>query len=103
MTDNASKKEVYAKFRLSVDNGFRNEYSYVDYRRWGIMELWSAGRIKADLSARLASDIEVWFNYDLVGRFSSYPEAIKKIKELKELAPVNLGEFWHYLEIGKAR
>lgn len=35
-------QEVYAKFRVSVDNGFRNEFSYVDYSRWGIIELWAA-------------------------------------------------------------
>ncbi len=92
---------MYAKFRLSVDNGFRNEFSYVDYRRWGIVELWAAGRITGPPPARQRREdcIEVWFNYELVDTFTSYREAREKIAELLKQAPVNLSDLEPYLEI----
>ncbi len=100
MTD-TNKKEVYAKFRLSVDNNYRNEYSYVDYRRWGILEVWSAGRIKTHTPIVSATGIEVWLNYKLVHTFKDYGSASKKISQLKQLAPVDLEDLWYYLEIDK--
>ncbi len=100
MTD-TNKKEVYAKFRLSVDNTYRNEYSYVDYRRWGILEVWSAGRIKTHALVIPTVGIEVWLDYRLIHTFKDYGSALKKISELKQLAPVNLDDLWCYLEIDK--
>lgn len=96
-----SEREVYAKFRVSVDNGFRNEFSYVDYRRWGVVEVWAAGRIKGEPPRRVDRDqrIEVWFNWEIVGAYVSYREAKNKIDALLEESPVDLRDLVHYLEI----
>jgi len=101
VTDTTEKKETYAKFRVSVDNGFRNEFSYIDYRRWGIIELWEAGRITGSAPKRQRPDdvIEVWFNWELVGKYTSYKAAKKKLVELLSLAPVDLSDVLSYLEI----
>lgn len=95
------KAQVFAKFRLSVDNGFRNEWSYVDYRRWGVMELWTGCRIREPPSPRQrpADRIEVWFNWELVGMHQSYASAQRQMDELLKLAPVNLGDLLSYLEL----
>lgn len=93
--------EIYARFRVSVDNGFRNEFSYIDYRKWGVVQLWSAGRITgAPPNRQRAQDrIEVWFNWNLVGSFVSYKEAEATIASLLELSPVNLEDLHSYLKI----
>lgn len=48
--------EVFANFRISIDNGFRNEFSYVHYRRWGIVETWEGGRYSGKRPERQRSD-----------------------------------------------
>ena len=95
------ENQIYARFRVSVDNGFRNEFSYIDYRKWGVVELWAAGRIKGPAPRRQRAEdrIEVWFNWELVGLFVSYKEAQRKVDELLLLTPVNLSDVKHYLRI----
>lgn len=95
------KQEVFSKFRLSVDNKFRNEYSYIDYRRWGVLEVWTGNRVRGEPPKRQQPEdrIEVWFNWELLGLHKSYEEAEKQIKEHLALAPVPLDEFLHYLKL----
>lgn len=101
MTDNSNRPELFAKFRLSVDNGFRNEFSFVDYRRWGTTEIWSAGRFRGPPPARMTSKmlIEIWFNWQLIATFASYSAAQAKLDEILLSAPVNLSDVRHYLDI----
>ena len=88
---------------MSVDNAFRNEFSFIDYRRWGVVELWAAGRMSgaAPVRQRAQDRIEVWFNWSLVGEYTSYQAARRKLDELLELAPVDLSDLLHYLEPGR--
>ena len=97
------QNQIYARFRLSIDNAFRNEFSYIDYRKWGIVEVWACGRINGPPPIRQNAEdrIEVWFNWELVGTFTSYKAAKVKIAELLALAPVNLSDVQHYLEIDR--
>ena len=92
---------MYARFRVSIDNGFRNEFSYIDYRRWGVVELWAAGRIKGPPPKRQRAEdrIEVWFNWAMVGEYTNYRAARAKVDELLSSAPVDLREFVHYLDV----
>ncbi len=94
-----SKPEVYARFRLSVVNEFRNEYSFVDYRRWGLIELWSGCSTRGEPPKRQQPEdrIEVWFNWKRVGSYTSYAEAERTLREHLKLAPVSLGDWLHYL------
>jgi hypothetical protein len=39
----------------------------------------------------------VWFNWQLVGTYTSYKAAEAKISELLALAPVKLDDLMHYL------
>ena len=95
MTD----REVFAKFRLSIDNGFRNEFSYVHYRRWGVMELWEGGRFRSAPSKTPSACIEVWFNWELVGTYKSYDEARGVVRKLLQEAPVSLHDLAHYVAL----
>jgi hypothetical protein len=98
----SGKPEIFAKFRLSIDNGFRDEYSYVDYRRWGVVELWSGCRVRGEpTTRRLRSEdrIEVWYNWALIGTHKSYADAGRQLREYLALAPVPLGELLDYLEL----
>lgn len=94
-------KEVYAKFRLSIDNGFRNEFSYVDYRKWGVMETWAGCRISGTLPIRQTPDmgIEVWLNWSLYGVYKSYDEVETLIAQLLKDSSVPLNDVIHYLKI----
>lgn len=95
------KPEVYARFRLSVDNGFRNEFSYVDYRRWGVVQSWTGGRFSNEPPPRQdpSQCIEVWFNWARVGTHASYDSAEAQIALLLRQAPAPLGELKDYLNI----
>lgn len=66
-----------------------------------MVELWAAGRIKGAPPKRQHADdlIEVWFNWELVGTYTSYKAAKKKVDELLDLAPVNLSDVVAYLDI----
>jgi len=93
-------REIFAKFRLSIDNGFRNEFSYVHYRRWGQMELWEGGRFTSEPPKSLAkARIEVWLNWENVGAYKSYDEARGMVRKLLLLAPVSLHDLAQYLDI----
>lgn len=97
-----SQPEIYAKFRLSIWNEFRSEYSYVDYRRWGVVELWAGSRIrwKPERSRQRPEDcIEVWFNWEKVGEYKSYAEVEKQLRAHLRLSPVHLGELLEYLDL----
>ena len=98
MTD---KREVYEKFRLSIDNGFRNAFSYVHYRKWGVMELWEAGRYASAPPERVTASmtIDIWFNWERVGSFKSYDMARGLVNKLRKTAPVSLHGLEQYLEI----
>jgi hypothetical protein len=98
----SGKPEVFAKFRLSVDNVYRDAYSYVDYRRWGVVELWSGCRVRGTQPPRRPRSedrIEVWFNWELIGVHKSYADAERQLRECLSLAPVPLGELLDYLEL----
>ena len=95
MTD----REVFAKFRLSIDNGFRDEFSYVHYRRWGVMELWEGGRFRGTPSKQTSVCIEVWFNWEMVGSYKSYEEARGVVRKLLQAAPVSLHDLAHYVAL----
>lgn len=92
-------RELYAKFRLSIDNGFRDEFSYVSYRRWGAMELWEGGRYRNPSTSKTSACIEVWFNWELVGAYKSYDEARGTIRRLLLAAPASLHDLAQYLDI----
>lgn len=94
-------REVYARFRVSVDNLFRAEFSYVEYRRWGVVELWEGGRIcGAAPSRQRASDcIEVWHNWEQVGAYVRYADAQARVDELLKEAPAALHDLIEYLRI----
>lgn len=84
-----------------MENDFRDEFTFVDYRRWGILETWSAGRVNGPppKRSRAQDRITVYFNYDVVGRYTSYQEAQKQIDALLLQAPVKLDDLVHYLRL----
>jgi hypothetical protein len=93
-------REVFAKFRLSIDNGFRNEFSYVHYRRWGAMELWEGGRYRSAPPKHAGTMcIEVWLNWALVGTYKSYDEARGVVRRLLQQSPVPLHDLAHYVTL----
>jgi hypothetical protein len=93
-------REVFAKFRLSIDNGFRNEFSYVHYRRWGVMELWEGGRFRSEPSKPTAAAcIEVWLNWAMVGTYKSYDDARGVVRKLLQEAPASLHDLEHYVAL----
>src|SRR5580765_8061623 len=93
------RREVYANFRVSIDDGFRNEFSFVHYRRWGEIELWEGGRFRGPPPRRQQpSDcIEVWHNWELVGTFKSRSDAQALVRRLRATAPASLDELADYL------
>ena len=93
--------EVFAKFRLSIDNGFRGEFSYVHYRRWGVVELWEGGRFRQGAPTRITSAtcIEIWLNWELMGTYRSYEEVRAKVVALLREAPVSLHDLAEYLAL----
>jgi hypothetical protein len=97
----AAPPETYAKFRLAIVNDFRNEWSYVDYRRWGLMELWTGCRIREPPPLHQSAEdrISIWFNWEMVGAHKSYADAERQRDAYLKQAPVNLGELLSYLEL----
>lgn len=95
------RREIYARFRVSVDNLFRGEFSYVEYRRWGVVELWEGGRIcTAPPTRQRAGDcIEIWHNYAQVGAHLRYADACAQVEELLREAPAPLHDLRAYLQI----
>lgn len=94
-------KEVYAKFRLSIDNRFRNEFSFVHYRKWGIMELWEGGRFTtAPPKLTATAGIDIWLNWEMVATYKSYAEAQALVYRLLKTAPTSLHGLEEYLVIG---
>jgi hypothetical protein len=96
-----TKLEAYARFRLSFDNLFKNQYAFVDYRKWGLIELWEGGRFSSLPPSRQTADqcIEVWHNWKLVGKHSSYSGARWQIEELLKAAPTSLHDLVGYLDL----
>jgi hypothetical protein len=91
--------DVYANFRISVDDAFRNEFSFAHYRKWGAMELWEGCRVTGPRPTRQrATDrIEVWRNWELVGTYTSREQARAKVQELLSAAP-DLQDCRQYLD-----
>jgi hypothetical protein len=92
---------VFARYRIAVDNEFRNEFSFIDYHRWGILQVWNAGRFKGPRPRHQDRNagIDVFCNYELVNTVKSNGEGNKLVKRLLAEAPVDLSEFAHYLEL----
>ena len=101
MTTKPSRLEAYARFRLSFDNLFKNQYAFVDYRKWGLIELWEGGRFSGLPPSRQTADqcIEVWHNWKLVGKHPSYSAARRQIEELLKTAPTSLHDLAGYLDL----
>lgn len=92
---------MFVRYRIAVDNEFRNEFSFIDYRRWGILQVWNAGKFKGPLPRfqDRNAGIDVFFNYELVSTVKSNGEGNKLIKRLLAEAPIDLSEFAYYLEL----
>ena len=93
---------TFANFRIAIDNEFRGEFAYVQYRRWGLLQLWEGGRYKTGAPKRQRADHRIWvhLNYGATGSFTSAREAAALVERLIAAAPVNLDEWRHYLTIG---
>jgi hypothetical protein len=96
-----AKLEAYARFRLSFDNLFKNQYAFVDYRKWGRIELWEGGRFSGPPPSRQTAEqcIEVWHNWKLVGKHPSYSAARRQIAEVLSAAPTSLHDLVDYLDL----
>lgn len=92
---------MFVRYRISVDNAFRNEFAFIDYRRWGVLQVWSAGKFRGPPPPFQARDacISVYFNYELVREVRSNVEGNRVIQRLLSEAPVDLDEFAYYLEL----
>ena len=105
MTDTSAKllakPEVFAKYRIAVENGFRNEFSFIDYRRWGVLQVWNAGRFTGPPPKRQdpKAVIDVFLNYDWIAECRSNADANRLIARLLAESPVNLGEFADYVRM----
>ena len=58
---------TFANFRIAIDNEFRGEFSYVQYRRWGLLQVWEGGRPYdgrnvLDLVRAVRNVFEHWFD-----------------------------------------
>lgn len=93
---------TFASFRIAIDNEFRGEFSYVQYRRWGLLQVWEGGRYKTGAPKRQRADHRIWvhLNYGATGSFTSTREAAALVERLIALSPVSLDEWRHYLTIG---
>lgn len=91
--------EVFARFRVAVDDEFRREYAFVDYRRWGKLESWSAGTFRTPRPARRSADdaILVYDRGELVGTYAARSDARSHVLSLLAHAPVDLSDLAHHL------
>jgi hypothetical protein len=83
---------------------FRNEFSFVSYKKWGVMELWEGGRFSGEPPRRQRADacIEVWFNWSLHSTHKSYEAAERAIADLLKEAPAPLHDLADYLVLRSA-
>lgn len=92
------------RYRIGIINDFKNNHSFVDYRKIGIdktLELWDgciAGG--SHRGFQLASDrIWIFLNFEQVGNTVSREEARGIIRKLLDDAPVDLSDLAFYLEV----
>lgn len=71
----------------------------VDYQKYGIMEIWGAGKFSPPHRGYQLKEDAIWvfLNYEKVGVFKDKDSAQRKVNELINDCPVDLKEFVHYL------
>ena len=86
-------------YRIGVINDYRSSFSFIEYRKFGILESWSAGSFRDTHRGFEIKDdcISVFLNYQKVGVFKSKEQANQKIKELINKYQKELTDFEHYL------
>jgi len=89
-----TRREVFARFRLEIEDDFRAEFTHVDYRRWGILEVWGVGRVTGPQPKRQRREdrITVWLNGQSLGAFTSRDEAMACARRALTLADVDLSD-----------
>ena len=94
---------TFANFRIAIDNEFRGEFSYVQYRRWGVLQLWEGGRYRTAAPKRQRAEHRIWvhLDYGATGSFTSASDAAALVERLIAESPVGLDEWRHYLTIGR--
>ena len=94
---------TFANFRIAIDNDFRGEFSYVQYRRWGVLQLWEGGRYRTAAPKRQRAEHRIWvhLDYGATGSFTSASDAAALVERLIAESPVGLDEWRHYLTIGR--
>ena len=79
---------------MAVVNDFRNETSFVDYRRYGTLQVWDASVTSGPRRPQRSTDrITVYLNFRPVGEFTETAAARALVKALLNQAPVDLSEF----------
>ncbi len=87
------------RYRIGLIDDFRNEFSFVDYRDFGGLQVWNACRIgMAHRGHQLSDDsIHVFLNFKKVGIYQDRQAANTVLSRLLSAAPVDLAEFRSYL------
>ena len=88
------------QYRVGVIDDFRNTFSFVDYRKYGELEVWDGCTVGSPHRGyQLAPDaIFVFLNFKEVGRFKERGAAKGLITKLLHEAPVDLSDFAAYLD-----
>ena len=78
------------RYRIGIINDFKSVFAYVDYKKFGIVEILDACAITTEHRGyNITKDsIGVFLNYKLVGETKSKAEALKMVEALIEKAPL---------------
>ncbi len=74
-------------------NDFQDSFSFVDYKRYGALQLFDASLAKGE-NPDHTGEIVVFLNYDIVGRFKSKQQARALIENLIREAPAEAGDWF---------
>lgn len=82
-------------YRIAVLNEFRNNYAFVDFKKFGEMRHWTAGWTAWPHRGYVTKDdrICVFLNYEQLVKTTAKEEALKKVKELIAECPQPMSGF----------
>jgi hypothetical protein len=86
-------------YRIGIIDDFNNSFSYVEYKKYGEMEIYNACKTSCPHKGYQDREdaIHIFINFKKIGVFKIRTEANSTINRLIKESPVNLEQFIKYL------
>lgn len=88
-------------YRIGIINDYKNEHSFIEYKRYGTLEIWNASKSKGPMSSHNTPEdgIHVFLNFTKLDVFKSKEEAQILINKLITESPVDITEYLEVLSL----